>query len=264
MRGRAATRSRSATRRGSFALDAAPSRSGRRSAVPRPPGTPTGRRRCSRVPTSQRPAALAGCAPAPARASRGTSAAAPSRTTARAASPRASGPRSTGSPAIGWCVSCASSTRSAMVSWICCASARSAVVVGHEPEPRREEGEDVRGLRHDDAADLHEGRRERQRAGRLAVEEAHHRREAAARLGQPRHVDVARAGVLERQADELAAALDERPVVELDACGRLASPLTLPGRHSGPHRDLLRPAPPLTQHPSRTPLAPIAESPWLL
>jgi hypothetical protein len=34
-------------------------------------------------------------------------------------------------------------------------------VVGYEPEARREEGEDVRGLRYDRAPDLHEGRRKR-------------------------------------------------------------------------------------------------------
>ena len=88
------------------------------------------------------------------------------------------------------------------------------LVAGHEAEPRSEEGEDVRGLRHDGAPDPHERRREGQRAPLLPVEEVQHRRRAALR---PRDVDVVGAGLLEREADELAAALDHRPVVEVDA-----------------------------------------------
>ena len=77
------------------------------------------------------------------------------------------------------------------------------LVVGHEAEARRQEGEDVRGLRHDGVADLHERRRERQRARLLALEEAHHRRQPV--LALARDVDVGGAGLLEQQAHELAA-----------------------------------------------------------
>ena len=87
-------------------------------------------------------------------------------------------------------------------------------MVGHEAQPRRQKIEDVGGLRHDGITDLHERRRERQRTRLLAPEEPHHRRHAA--LGS-RDVDIVGAGFLEQEADELAAALDRRPVVELDA-----------------------------------------------
>ena len=68
------------------------------------------------------------------------------------------------------------------------------LVVRDEPEPRREERQDVRRLRHDRAVDLHERRRERQRAALLAIEEAHHRRDTAL---PPRAVDVLRARLFE-------------------------------------------------------------------
>ena len=88
------------------------------------------------------------------------------------------------------------------------------LVVGHEPEPRRQEGEDVRGLRYDDLADLHARRRKRQCARLLAVEEAHHGGHSV--LPLTRNVDVAGAGVLEQQPDELTASLNARPIVEID------------------------------------------------
>src|SRR5688572_26062182 len=103
-----------------------------------------------------------------------------------------------------------------MVSWICVTSARLAFA-GDEPEARREMGEDVGGLRHDGAVDAHERRRERKRARLLALEEAHHAGHAALRAGD---VDVVGARVLQQEPDELAAALNRRPVVELEGHAR--------------------------------------------
>src|SRR5712691_2880259 len=95
---------------------------------------------------------------------------------------------------------------------------RAGFVARRKPKTRAEVEQDIRGLADDEPAGL----QERRRIGRMrdapAVEELHHRRYAA--LASPaRHVDVVGARLLQREADEFAAALDGRPVIELVAHG---------------------------------------------
>ena len=189
MRGRAATRSWSAHEPRMLRARAAPSRSERRSAAPRSPGTARGRR-SSRARRPSQPPAGADCARARARSSRGTSAGAPRRKrAARALRLAASGPRSRGSPAIGWCVSCTSSTKSAIVSWSWCEPQRA--------RPRRFGASPRRGPRKSRmlavCATITRGRPCRKggaKAGRApprSPEQAQHRpHAAAARLGSAR------------------------------------------------------------------------------
>ena len=69
-------------------------------------------------------------------------------------------------------------------------------------------------MRDDDLAVAQEGRRER-RLRRAALEHRRHRLHAAPGPAFARDIDIRRAGRLEREAHELAAPLDARPVVEL-------------------------------------------------
>ena len=96
------------------------------------------------------------------------------------------------------------------------------LVARRQPEARAEIEQDVGGLADDELAGLEERRRERRARDARAVDELHHRRHAA--LAAPaRHVDIVGAGLFQRQAHELAAPLDRRPVVELVA--HLSAPM---------------------------------------
>ena len=71
-------------------------------------------------------------------------------------------------------------------------------------------------------AGAQERRGERRARDARAVDELHHRRHAA--LAAPaRHIDVVGAGFFQREAHELAAPLDRRPVVEFVA--HLSAPM---------------------------------------
>ena len=71
-------------------------------------------------------------------------------------------------------------------------------------------------------AGAQERRGERRARDARTVDELHHRRHAA--LAAPaRHIDVVGAGVFQREAHELAAPLDRRPVVEFVA--HLSAPM---------------------------------------
>src|SRR5690606_16658757 len=72
--------------------------------------------------------------------------------------------------------------------------------------------EDVRGLADEEPAGLEKGWCEGRALDPAAVEEAQHRAHAAA---PPRHIDIVGAGILEREANELAPPLYLRPVVKL-------------------------------------------------
>src|SRR6267378_862201 len=82
---------------------------------------------------------------------------------------------------------------------------------GRKAQAGPEVEEDVRGLRDQQLARAQERRRERRPLDRRALEHVLHRLHAARTT---RDVDVVGARVLEREADELAAALDGRPVIE--------------------------------------------------
>src|SRR5262249_46927199 len=90
----------------------------------------------------------------------------------------------------------------------------SGLVAGREAEPPAEVEEDVGGLADDELAGLEERRRKRRTRAASAFDEFHHRGNAAL-AGPARHVDVVGARLLQREADELAAPLDRRPVIEL-------------------------------------------------
>src|SRR5262249_52750436 len=76
----------------------------------------------------------------------------------------------------------------------------------------------VGGLGDDELAGLEERRRKWRTRAASTLDEFHHRGNAAL-AGPARHVDIVGARLLQRQADELAAALDRRPVIELVAHG---------------------------------------------
>src|SRR5215471_11314797 len=95
----------------------------------------------------------------------------------------------------------------------------SGLVARREAEPPAEIKQDVGGLADDELARLEERRRKGRTRAASALDEFHHRGNAA--LAAPaRHVDVVGARLLQREADELAAALDRRPVIKLVAHGR--------------------------------------------
>src|SRR5262245_25994749 len=107
----------------------------------------------------------------------------------------------------------------------------SGLVAGREVKPAAEVEEDVGGLADDELAGLEERRRKRWTRAASTLDEFHHGGNAA--LAAPaRHVDIVGARLLQRQADELAAALDRRPVIELVAHGR--RPFSGRGRRRGP------------------------------
>ena len=87
-----------------------------------------------------------------------------------------------------------------------------------EAETRTEVEQDVCGLGDNQPACLEERRCVRRSLRALVVHEAQHRVHAA--FASARHVDIVGAGFLERKPDELAAALDGRPVIELVAHGK--------------------------------------------
>jgi hypothetical protein len=89
------------------------------------------------------------------------------------------------------------------------------LVGGNETVTRRQIEQNVRRLTDDEVPRFQEGRGEGlQRACR--TKRLHHRRDSpAARLGQSSHIEIRRGGLLEREADELAATGDARPVIEL-------------------------------------------------
>src|SRR5262249_56086455 len=78
--------------------------------------------------------------------------------------------------------------------------------------------EDVGGLADDELAGLEERRRKRRTRVASTFDEFHHRGNAAL-AGPARHVDVVGARLLQCEANELAAPLDRRPVIELVAHG---------------------------------------------
>src|SRR6266545_4229216 len=83
-------------------------------------------------------------------------------------------------------------------------------------EPRAEIEEDVGGLRDDELAGLEKRRRKRRARDAPPIDQLHHGGNAA--LASPaRHVDIVGACLLQGEADEFAATLDRRPVVELVA-----------------------------------------------
>src|SRR5499427_2094225 len=94
----------------------------------------------------------------------------------------------------------------------------SGLVAGREAEPPAEVEEDVGGLADDELAGLEERRRKRRTRAASTLDEFHHRGNAAL-AGPTRHVDVVGARLLQCEADELAAPLDRRPVIELIAHG---------------------------------------------
>src|SRR5262249_14862344 len=90
------------------------------------------------------------------------------------------------------------------------------LVVGHQIEPRPEEGEDVRGLRDQEATGPQDRRREGTDLAPRRIQHPLDRLEAASlALRQASHVDVVGGSLFERETNELAATLDARPVVEL-------------------------------------------------
>src|ERR1700756_3713323 len=100
----------------------------------------------------------------------------------------------------------------------------SGLVARRKAEPPAEIKQDVGGLADDELAGLEERRRKRRTRAASALDEFHHRGNAAL-AGPARHVDVVGARLLQCEADELAAALDRRPVIELVAheiCRNLA------------------------------------------
>ena len=117
---------------------------------------------------------------------------------------------------MGWWTSCTSLRKSITVNCSWWANRRAALVVGHQPQARRQVLQDVRGLGDHPLAVFQERRRERQPARPVALQELLQRRHAAA-LGRRQAGDIAVAGtgVLQRQAHELAAPLDRRPVIEV-------------------------------------------------
>src|SRR5262249_57942682 len=90
---------------------------------------------------------------------------------------------------------------------------------GARPAPPAEVKQDVGGLGDDELAGLEERRRKRRTRAASTLDECHHRGNAAL-AGPARHVDVVGARLLQCEADELAAALDRRPAIELVAHGR--------------------------------------------
>ena len=89
------------------------------------------------------------------------------------------------------------------------------LVLRREAEPRPEIEQDVRGLRDDVLAGFQDRRRERRMLFALALHEGDVRLAAAL----ARDVDIVGAGLLQREADEFAAPLDGRPVIEFVAHG---------------------------------------------
>jgi len=92
----------------------------------------------------------------------------------------------------------------------------SGLVAGREAQPPAEIKQDVGGLADDELAGLEERRRKRRTCAASGLDEFHHRGNAAL-AGPARHVDVVGARLLQCEADELASALDRRPVIELVA-----------------------------------------------
>jgi len=90
-----------------------------------------------------------------------------------------------------------------------------AFVLRRESELRSEIEQNVRDVRHDQLAVFQERRGEGDVRLGLAVQDFHHRVHAVAALTRfTRHVDVWRAGIFQREPDELAAALQSVPVME--------------------------------------------------
>ena len=94
----------------------------------------------------------------------------------------------------------------------------SGVRLRREAVARAEEEQDVRGLADQVASVFEEWRCERREGNRVAL---HERKHPLFPAPGSRHVDVRRAGLLQREAHEFAAALDRWPVVELVAHERL-------------------------------------------
>src|SRR6267143_2619139 len=86
------------------------------------------------------------------------------------------------------------------------------LALGRKAETGSEVEQDVRGLGDQQLARAQDRRRERRSLDRRALQHLLHRSHAA---HTTRNIDVIGARVLEREANELAAALDGRPVIEL-------------------------------------------------
>ncbi len=89
----------------------------------------------------------------------------------------------------------------------------------HQVKRRAEKIQDRGDLCNDLAARLQEWRREGLRTFTAAIEKRLHHRIAV----HPRHVDVVGAGIFQRQAHELATALDAGPVVQRVLHGRVST-----------------------------------------
>src|SRR5258708_22668009 len=91
----------------------------------------------------------------------------------------------------------------------------------------------------------------------LAVKHSHHRRHAAAFARLARHVDVALSKLFQRNAAELAASLDGRPIIQLiwhgDAPRRVATCVFRRARRGAEHRRAPRRYVPAGARPRYTP-----------
>src|SRR6185436_18850695 len=92
-----------------------------------------------------------------------------------------------------------------------------ALVLRREIEPGPEPKQDVGGLRDDLLAGLQERRGKRG----MLLPPAQHRCELALAAALARHIDIVGAGFLQREADEFAAPLDRRPIMQFVAHGSL-------------------------------------------
>src|SRR5215204_1623103 len=91
------------------------------------------------------------------------------------------------------------------------------LVLGRKPVPRTEIEQDICGLTDAALAGLEERRRKR----RMRLASTGEQRLDGLTTALARYVKVVRAGLLQRKADEFAAALDARPIVKLVAHGHL-------------------------------------------
>src|SRR3954454_12013835 len=85
------------------------------------------------------------------------------------------------------------------------------LVLRREPEPRAEPVEDQRGLRDDRFA----GFQDRRREWRMLLAPALHEGDVALSAALARDVDIVGARLFEREANELTAPLNGRPVIKL-------------------------------------------------
>jgi hypothetical protein len=116
---------------------------------------------------------------------------------------------------MGWCVSWASVTMSAMVSWICIVQARACSLRATSFSAGARYCRMAAVWPMTNSPSLRKGGAKGGWRRLRSAERAQQGRHSAARvLRAPRDVHVRRAGRFERQADEFAATCDRRPVVQ--------------------------------------------------